>query len=196
MANAAFTALLAEVYKITAREDLTAETSLAVRAATLKLHQSDFYPRDLVEAKLQFSVPGYYQSLAYKSLFPRFRALKYARKYESGEPTKFLTVLSPDNILDAYGVSKENVCYMAGEVIQIRSDTELEELLMGFYQNPVTTEDDYASWINDLHPFAIITEAAHTIFKMVGFDEQAATYQRLAGEQALLVKNFNILAEG
>jgi hypothetical protein len=75
MPNAAFTALLADVYDITKRSDLVAETTLAVRAATLKLHQSDFYPKDLSEAKVQFASSAYFQSLAYSSLFPRFRNL-------------------------------------------------------------------------------------------------------------------------
>ena len=102
MPNAAFTALLADVYDITKRSDLVAETTLAIRAATLKLHQSDFYPKDLSEAKVQFTSSAYFQSLAYSSLFPRFRNLSYIRKYESGAPTGSLKVIEPTNIFDSY----------------------------------------------------------------------------------------------
>lgn len=196
MPNAAFTALVDDVYTITNRPDLVAETSLAVRTATLKLHQSEFYPRDLVESHVVFDTPDYFQVLAYKSLFPGFRALSYARKYEGGEPTGILDVITPTNTLDSYGISKENVCYLAGEVIQIRSNTEFSEMLLGYYNNPVTLPDDYSSWISDLYPFAIITEAASTVFKMIGKDEETAMYRQLAGEWALTVRNSNITAEG
>jgi hypothetical protein len=194
MANAAFTALLADIYTITDRADLVSETTLAVRTATLKLHQSDFYPRDLVESKVQFNTADYFQALAYKALFPQMRKLEYMRKYESGAPTGFLDVVTPTNVLDSYGIAKEDICYLAGEVIQIRSSTAFTDVLIGFYQNPTTAPDTYASWIDDLYHFAIVTEAAASVFKMIGKDEEAAAYKTLAGEQFMLVRNSNILA--
>ncbi len=196
MPNAAFTALLNDVYTITNRPDLVAESSYAVRAATLKLHQSDFYPRDLKESAVRFSVAAYFQTISYATLFPRFRSLSYARKFESGEPTGFLKVITPANVLDSYEVDKENVCYLAGDVIQIRSRSELSDVLLGFYENPITLEDTYDSWIADLYPFAITTEAAATVFKMIGKDEETSMYRQLAAEHALIVRNSNILAEG
>ena len=196
MATALFTALLADVYTITNRSDLEAETSMAVRAATLKLHQSDFYPRDLVESRVQFSTADYFQALAYKALFPGMRALSYVRKYESDEPTQFLDLVSPTNILDSYSLAKENIAYLAGEVVQIRSNTQITDVLLGFYNNPTTLPDTYASWIADLYPFAIVTEAAAQVFKMIGKDEEAAMYKQLSMEQAMIVRNSNITAEG
>lgn len=196
MANATFTSLVNEVYAITKRSDLVAETSLAVRVATLKLHQSDFYPKDLVEAAVQFTTSSFYQTLAYKSLFSNFRSLHYLRKYEGGEATSFLKVVSPDNVLDAYGASKQDICYLAGEVIQIKSSTSLTDFIVGYYANPVTAEDTYKSWIADMHPFAIVEDAAAQVFKMIGFDEQYSVYQRRAAEQMLMVRNYNITAEG
>lgn len=193
--NAAFTALLGEVYTITNRPDLEAETSMAVRAATLKLHHIDFFPRDLVEQHVVFDAADYFQVLAYKDLFARFRALSYARKYENGDATQFLKVITPTDLFDGYGYTKENVCYLAGEVIQIRSHTEISELLVGYYQNPLTVPDDYSSWINDLYPFAIITEAAAAVFKMIGKDEENSLYRQMAAEHAQIVRNSNITAE-
>lgn len=196
MPNAAFTSLINDVYTITKRSDLVAETSVAVRAATLKLHQMDFFPRDLSESKVNFSVADYYQTLAYATLFPQFRALSYLRKYEGGAPTDTLAIIQPTDILDSYGISKENVAYMAGSVIQIRSHTQVGTVLIGYYKNPITAPDTYDSWIGTNHPFAVINEAAATVFKMIGFDEQASTYRQLAAETALQVKDFNLVAEG
>lgn len=196
MANAAFTALRNSVYDITNRADLVAETSLAVRAATLKLHHSDFYPRDLAESRVQFLTADYFQSLAYKQLFPDFRAISYIRKVDDNVPTKMLDVISPTDIFDSYNIAKEDVCYLAGEVIQIRSLTAITEILLGYYKNPPTTEDTYASWVYDLYPDAVIVEAAAQVFRMIGAAEQAQMYDRMAREYALMVRNSNISAEG
>lgn len=196
MANAAFTALLDDVYSITDRPDLIAETTLAVRTATLKLHQSDFYPKDLAEARVQFDVAGYFQTLAYRSLFSNFRAISYIRKYETGEPTQFLDIVSPTDVLDSYSIAKENIAYLAGASIQLRSNTAITEILFGYYTNPITAPDTFVSWVASEHPQAIVAEAAAQVFKMIGFDEQASMYKQLSGEQAMLLRNANIQAEG
>ena len=52
---ASFTSLLNDVYTITNRPDLIAETKLAVKQATLKMHQSDYYPKDLFETGIAWN---------------------------------------------------------------------------------------------------------------------------------------------
>lgn len=196
MPNAAFTALVTDVYSITKRPDYVAETSVAVRAATLKLHQMEYFPRDLFETKINFTVADYFQTISHAILFPRMRALSYIRKFENGAPTELLDIIEPTNLFDSYSVSKENVCYLAGASIQIRSNTQISSALIGVFQNPVTDPETYASWIATLYPFAVIYEAAAEVFNIMGFDEQAQRYRALANEQKLSVKNSNILAEG
>ena len=55
------TDLCAYVYTITNRPDLFTETKLAVKAATLKMHQSDYYYRDLLEQGIAFDTSDYTQ---------------------------------------------------------------------------------------------------------------------------------------
>jgi hypothetical protein len=196
MPNAAFTSLVDDVYIATNRPDLVSETSMAVRAATHKLHQSDFYPRDLAESRVVFETADYFQSLAYRTLFPNFRALSYMRKYEGGAPTQLLEVISPTDIFDGYKLARENVCYLAGEAIQIRSNTSFAEILVGYYLNPTTHPDTYSSWIADVHRDAITSEASAAVFRMIGAYEQAQMYDRMAREQLLLVRNNNIQVQG
>ena len=195
MPTALFTSIVNDVYEITNRSDLVAETSLAVRQATLKLHQRDFYAKDLVESRVQFVTAAYYQSLAYASLFPSFRKLSYLRKYENGAPTDFLELITPTNTLDSYGISKEDICYLAGSVIQIRSSTSITDFLIGFFQNPTTNPELYDSWVGALYSNAIVDESAARIFKTIGYDEQASAYKIFAKESADIVHNTNIVAE-
>lgn len=196
MPNAAFTALLNDVYTITNRPDLVTESTMAVRAATIKAHTSDFYPRDLLEARVQFSAADFFQALAYKTLFPRFRAVSYIRKYENGEATQMLDVISPTDIFDSYKIAKENVYYLAGDVIQIRSNTEITDILIGVYNTPDTLPDTYASWVAESYPYAIVAEAAAQVFSMIGAAEDAAGYRRIAGEHLVQMRNSSLQAIG
>jgi hypothetical protein len=197
---ATFAELLADTYTLTNRPDLVNETKVAVKSATLKAHQIDFFPKDLFESGISWSPIGYTQSLDYRALNSRWRALKYLRKYDAstspGTPGIFFTVLTPEQVLDSYGIQKENVCYLAGEMIEIRSNTEDTYMLIGAYLNPDISEATYSSWVALDHPYAIIFDATATIFKMIGFDEQSAQYRQMVAEQYQMIKQSNILAQG
>lgn len=194
---ATFAELCSDVYTITNRPDLVSETKLAVKAATLKAHQLDFFWKDIEETGVSFSTEDYVQALEYRTLLPRYRALKYIRKSDvNGTPGALLSVITPAMVLDRYGADRTDVCYAAGEVIQIKSSTLLQYILFGCYLNPDITEASYSSWIALDHPYAIIYEAAASIFKMIGQDEQATVFKKLTDEQFQFLKQSNIEAEG
>jgi hypothetical protein len=194
--------LVAEVYTITNRADLVAQTSLAVRSATLKLHQLDYYYKDVFETAVAFDTAEYLQQLEYRTILPRWRALKYIRKFDStGTPAPgvvgtFLDVVSPEQVLDSYAVAREDICYVAGEVIQIKSSTELSNILLGCYLNPDVGATTFSSWIATDHPFAIIDEAAARVFKMIGKTDEMAMYQQMAFEQQRAIQVSNIQTVG
>ena len=196
---ATFAELLTEVYTVTKRPDLVAETTLAVKAATLKLHQSDFYYKDLFETGISFTDSSYLQQLEIKPILPRYRALKYLRRYDnsgSGMPAEFFTILTPTQVLDEYGLEKSGIAYMAGSTLNIRSAVAFQFALLGVYLNPSLVESNFISWIADDHPYAIVFEALRLLFKQIGYDEQAAAFERLAGEQLAEVKMAGIQVEG
>lgn len=199
------TSLVDQVYTLTNRPDLVGETTLAVKAATLKMHQREYYPKDLFETGLQFDTAAYIQSLAYKSLVPLWRSLKYLRKFDitttsndssSGTPGKYITLITPEAVLDSYSVEKQDVCYLAGLNLNIKSSTELQYALLGCYMLPDVTDAGYSSWLADEHPYAIIFEATRVVFKTIGFDEQSAGYEKLVAEQMATVDTSQIVAEG
>ena len=195
---ATFAELVADVYTLTNRPDLVAETALAVKAATLKMHQTDFYPKDLTETGIAWASPDYYQSLEYRTLFPRWRAYKFLRKYDASAslPGEMFSLLTPEQIFDSYGVEKTDICYLAGEMIEIKSSTIDTNMLIGYYQNPIVAETGFNSWVALDHPYAIVYEAARMVFKQVGFDEQASQMNQIVGEQIALIRTSNIVAYG
>lgn len=192
------TELQTEVYTLTNRPDLTAETLLAVRAATLKLHQTDYFYKDLFETGISFSSAEYEQSIEYNTLIPLWRALKYIRKTDvDGDDTlPFFTVIQPESVLDDYNLNRTDVCYVAGTNIQIKSSTEFQYAFLGCYLNPNITESGWNTWIGRDHPYAIVFDAAATIFKMIGKTSEFAAYTGLALEQRDLVVKSNIQATG
>lgn len=195
--NATLTSLVNDVYTLTNRPDLVGETLLAVRNATLKAHNIDFYYKDLFETGVVFDASLTQQSLEYKVLIPRWRAFKYLRKCDSqNNPLGMIELITPDSIFDSYQVTRENVCYVAGAELQIRSLDAFQYCILGCYLRPDVTTDNYTSWIADEQPSAIVYDAAATVFKTIGYDEQNAAYAKLVQDEYALLRITNIEALG
>lgn len=192
------TELIAEVYTLTGRPDRVAETSLAIRAATLKAHHSDYYYKDMFEVGLAFDASLAVQELDYRSIIPLWRSLKYLRKYDfvNNVPGTVLRVIVPEEIFDAYSLEKSNICYVGGYYVQIKSSDPQQYYILGCYLSPNVTTASYSSWIALDHPYVIVMDAAATVFKSIGKDEEAAAYRTLVAEQILMLKMSNVIAVG
>lgn len=187
-----FSDLVDDVIAITNRPDRLDLIKLGIRSATLKAHHSDFFPKDLFETGIQWSIPAFIQSLEYRVVIPRWRALKYLRKFDNstspGTPGDFFELLTPEQILDDYGVQRDNICYIAGEMLEIRSSTQDEFQLLGCYRNPDVVEDTYTSWIALDYPDAIRFGAASIVFKQTGYDEQVNQMDAMVRDEYALLK--------
>jgi hypothetical protein len=192
------TELQAAVIEITNRPDLVAKTLSAVQSATLKAHHSDYYHKDIYEAEIDFTTEAYEPDFEYRTFVPRWRAAKYFRKYDHANavPGMFFEKISPENALDSYAQAQTNVWYGAGEIIHLKSSTEIRYILMGCYRHPDITVDDFDSWIAVDHPYAIVYAAAQTIFRTIGKTEEMRAMKEEVGEQMILLRNANVVEEG
>ena len=195
-----FATLLEGVYELTNHRELVAQSTSAVKSATLQMHRKDFFSKDLLEVALQFPTADYLQSIDYRTLFPRYRSLKAIRKFD---PTgaaypeygmgPFLTLITPEQVLDSYMQTRNDVCYVAGSQINLRSSTAIQYCNIAIYQHPeVGTPETYSSWIADEFPFAIIYAAASIVFASSLRDTAAAQANMgLANNelQAILMSN-------
>jgi hypothetical protein len=152
----------------------------------------------MFETGVVFTSADYVQSLDYRQLLPTWRALKYIRKYDAATntPGKLLELILPDNVFDDYKTQKNDIAYVAGAYIQINSSTQDQYYLLGCYLNPDITQTGYNSWIALDHPWCIIYDAAATVFKAIGKDEEAATYRALVLEQINELRISNVQAIG
>ena len=200
-----FNSLVSDVFTITNRRDLINETVLAVKSATLQLHRRDFFAKDLLEVILQFNTTDYLQSIDYRTIFPRYRQLKYLRKYD---PTgaaypeygmgKFLDIVTPEQVLDSYQASRNDIAYVAGSSINLRSSTSIQYVSIGLYLNPIVdTAETYSSWIALEAPYAIVYAAAAIVQGSILRDAQGqAASNRLSEVEMVEVVNSNILNKG
>lgn len=198
-----FSELQSEVVALTKRSDLLSTTIAAgIKAATLKLHQADFYSRDLVEAVITFPSAEYLQSFDTTSTFPRYRALKYLRKidptsgqYVANAPP--LDILVPEQLMNGqYLIERTDCAYQAGSAINIKCSAEIQSFGIGYYQHPDVATATYSSWIADQYPYAIIFEAAANVFKSIGYTQEESSMRLLAAEQLAILKINNIQTVG
>ena len=181
-----------EVILLTSRPDLVDRTLQAVKSATLKMHQREFWRRDLKEVGIQFDLADYLQSFDIYEFIPKFRSIAYLRKYNAD----LLKVIEPEQVFDYSGSERTNVCYLAGNILQIKSSDPATYFLLGYYAHPDVTTEGWDSWIAKEFPSAIIYEAATTIAASIGYQEIASSLAAKAREEFLIMQRTAIVAEG
>lgn len=192
----------AAVQTLTGRDDMAAvggEIEVMIQAATNRMHLSDFYARDLAENTVDLGTEGYAFSFA-TSTFTRYRKLQQLRKTSAlsgGTASTIYKHLDPLNLLDTYSREKNDVWYEAGSSIVLRSSSPVEFVIAQWYQYPVITPiGNYASWIAELVPHAIIFDACSLIFQMVAQQDQARKFDALVLEQLQQVRMHGVAGAG
>lgn len=209
--------LVDSVVAITNRPSLISEMRVAIRKSIFKFHQADTYKRDLQIVPLDMSL---YPSTNFRwqidvsnqSVFPRYRKYSFLRipptsypspassfplDYPWGIPkSPDFTPVAADNIFDDYRVERANYFYQAGMSLNVRATFQPQFLELGYYSYPGFTvlEDNIAiiSWIADQYPDCIAEEAASTIFKMIGKDDESQRYAQFFAENLLMVRGTDI----
>ncbi|MFV0408917.1 MAG: hypothetical protein ACK5LJ_04215 [Paracoccus sp. (in: a-proteobacteria)] len=191
---ATLASLADDVYILTNRPDLAGETRVSLRKAIFKFHAADTFKRDLLTEDIDLSVltPVSPDSFVWSipiTDFPRFRRPDYLRivPHEYGD----FTEVSAHDIFDSYRFIKPNIFYISGQALTIRAVCEYQNLTFSYYSYPIVppvTSDPVISWICDEYPDAVIEEAAGTVFKMIGKDDEASRYQTLFAENVALLR--------
>lgn len=180
---ATLSSLTADVVTITKRPDLVLDIALHVKNALLKAHGADFWAKDLFETNFTFGAPDVNYSLVPTTIIPRFKKIKYMTVVSpvNGDVVRKLTSVAIDKFVDEYNYIQDNVFYLAGDTIKIRVSDSSKNFGIGCYLYPDTTLV-IPSWIADEIPFAILYEAARTLFKIIGKDSESASMERLVSE--------------
>ena len=194
---ATLASLTADLYTITKRPDLVDATQIHLKNALIKAHGSDFYLRDIFETNFSFGLAASVYQLEYRALIPRFRTIKYLTTINpiTLDFVRKLEGISIEKFMDGFGYLRSDSYYLAGNNLQIRVSDNSKVFGIGCYLYPDTTLVS-PSWIADEIPFAIIYEAARTLFKSIGFDEQSSAMQGLVNEAYAQVRMVGLTTTG
>lgn len=183
MPSATLASLQTDLQSIIKRPDLFDDSALHIKNALLKAHTKDYWLKDIYETNFQFGTAAINYTLEPKTLIPLYRSMKYLTIIDpiTEDVVRELKPLPVESWLDSYGYIKDYVWYVAGTNVQIRCSGQETIFGLGVYLYPDTTLAT-PSWIADEFPFVILYEAARTMFRLIGFDEQAASAERLVKE--------------
>lgn len=190
-----------EVVTLTGRPDLSDETTAAIKTATRRIHLADKFPRDLTSQLVQLPNSAYIVSLDIQSTFPRLRDISNISLCDSeGVPltTPLIELRELGDIYDpVYKTLVNNIAYLGGTTLNVRSSVPITALLVEYFQIPIVNPVTYNSWIAQLAPDAIIYTAAALVLVNTGNEEKASAFKNLADRQFIpdLVANFS-LTEG
>ena len=171
------------------RPDLADMSTLHIKNAILKAHSADFWIKDLFETNFAFGSKETVYTLYPETLIPRFRAMKYLNVIDpdTGWIVRKIEKIDVGQFLDPYSYIRDNVYYQAGNAMKIRVSAKYDTYGIGCFLFPDTTLT-VPSWIADQYPFAILYEAARTMYKIIGKADESRSMELLVGEAMAEVK--------
>lgn len=175
--------ILADVLSLTNRADLESESELALRSATLSAHAIGAFPRDAVVASVPIPNGAYIASLDAQVLFPRLRGLSSVQIMDSSlnilqDPE--IEIVELGDIRDPiYKTLRNNVAYLAGSSVSVRTAILSYGYLVEYLQMPQVRRDAYNSWIAMLCPDIIIYRAASIVLATNGNMDKSEKYGKM-----------------
>jgi hypothetical protein len=184
------------VVEQTRRPEVPAITKSAIRNATLRAHHVDFFPRDLAEYNLPFTVSStafYYDFPDIHTQLERLRSIKTIRMLDPVNeiPTEELEFREVDDLYQSDGCRRPSIYTLQGDTLRVYAQRPTGLMAAFYYRNPNVSEAQYSSWIANMYPDDLAMWAASIVFARVGFTEMAqqVVQTNVNPFQALLVSS-------
>lgn len=172
-----FSQLCNKLVKLSNRPDVLEEIKIALRQATIEIHQLDFFHRDLMHGTIVNSRGRQNEVSVPMSNFPRLRAIKSIVPKgccEELKPNAPLTVCRCEN----------NWWRTNGGNLIINSSFNTNEFDVWFYQNPkISPDEEYSSWVADLYEPALLDWSLMLLFIMLRDSPIASQYAARVGQR-------------
>jgi hypothetical protein len=178
-----FAELEALVVAQTRRPEIPAVTQAAIRAAILRAHHLDTFPRDLSVASLSYTVglTYYYDFPSVQNTLLRLRNIQLLQSTDTtyNVPVEELEYRELADLYDADGAMRPHIYTLVGDTLRVYPTLQTGRLTAYFYQNPVTVSVGFNSWIADTYPDEIALWAAGIVWARTGFGDMAADTQKM-----------------
>ncbi len=182
--------LITEIYSLTNRPDLVAETNLALRQAVRIGHKSAKFWRDLQEVTVPALV-AQVQEIDIPSYMPQFRAIALLRS-EANDQIEFKDVTIGD-LLDNDGVSRTDVYWGVGTKLKLRAAAPEANYRVMYYKYPIVFPTaSFNSWLAEEHSDFLILWSAINVLSAVGEQEIKSRLEPLAAVELSALQKSNI----
>lgn len=173
-----FAQMQAAVIDKTRRPELVELTNSAIRIATTRAHQVDFFRRDQAEAALTYTVTNdlFVNIANIFATVARLRTVDFLQGVEAASPYKPVENLEYRDYRDFWNADnelREHVFTLIGGTLRARVLNPTGRFNLLYYQNPNVAEVGYSSWIADDHIDELAMWAAGVIWARTGNMEQA-----------------------
>lgn len=172
------------VVALTDRPELVRETEQAILRSTLRMHHIDFFWRDKTNTGMVTSAGR--SAVVPLTALPRLRKPHSVTAYSDSTPTPLTICLADQLFKDPVTHSASyiaNAAIINGSNITIRARNVFNAVAIEYYMNPETDMSKYDSWIASTYPFAIIDDAAATVFYAIGANEQGGSLRQRVGSK-------------
>lgn len=173
------------VYDLTKRPELTGVTALAVKQATLRAHQVDFFQRDARNVALTYTVPTSGELfVTIPDIYteaPRLRTPDFLQGEDLSTllPNENLAYLNSYKLFwDENNELKLSHFTLQGDDLVASFAGATGRAVLYYYVNPIVLEGSYSSWIADEYPEELAQWAAQIVWNRSGFQELAQTTMR------------------
>lgn len=193
-----YDSMVADTMDLTKRPDLEAETRIAVRSATGNAHLSGAYVRDTATQLVRFPNAAYTVAIDITTMFPRMRGISSVNLADATDAIMQdpkIEIVELGDIRDPdYGYLRNNIAYLAGTALNIRSTNSMVAAIVQYLQMPETRREGYNSWIAQLYPDVITFWAASMVLTSSGKLDKANKYMERVNNEFLpfLQQNFLI----
>ena len=193
-----FAEMQTEVIANTKRPELVALTDSAIKMATLRAHHVDFFPRDVGNSLLTYTVPsGNELWVDVPTIFTTIPTLRTPDWIQGEDATTFVPnenleyVVDFKNFWDEYNCIRSSVFTLMGDTLRIRCLSPTGRARFFYYKNPIVTSVGYSSWIADMHKEELAKWAAAIVWMRSGFQEIAAQMSgTITDFKSLLVESY------
>ena len=166
-----------QVYQITNRADLVAETKLAIRQATIAFHHANYFWRDCVFQLIDMSsTQGYKWNINISSTFPNLRVIDSIRLWCPVSET----IGHEISYTQQLGCRGKEFWRVEGNNLHLESPYTTKQFQIKYYKNPDLA--NYSSWVADMYPYMIVEYAAAKVLSMIGHSQLAQELLRAVGK--------------
>ena len=182
--------IIQNVMDVFRRPDMAVQVAQRVRGAILWAHNQDYFPRDRI-TQMQ-TVQQFENSTIRLGLPPYFRQFEVVRPFDANDVAINLSTDTPDSVgyreidpkqIIGYRNSEEiNWYYVAGDVLNIRTNVTPVKLYFMYYATPDLRSDNAVTWITEQYQEMVEFRALGVLYSIIGNQELRNTYMNLANE--------------